>query len=155
MNMLIGVICEVMGSVAAFEKEAMITAYLKRELPAILEEGDLEGDGRISRQEFLLLMRNKQANAAFLKVGVDTKAMIEFSDSFFQSDDRSQEFERLLTHDEFISLSLKFRGSNVATVRDIIDLKCFIHKQVAVQNLQVARVEARVKALDEAMAQAP
>merc|ERR1712190_296910 len=53
MNMLIGVLCEVVSAVAATEKESLTVNWVKAKLQDILEmQGvDQNGDGKISKEE--------------------------------------------------------------------------------------------------------
>merc|ERR1711884_272255 len=50
MNMLIGVICEVMGNVATVERETLTKQFLKREITGILGENDRDSNGLICRE---------------------------------------------------------------------------------------------------------
>eukprot|EP00913_Durusdinium_trenchii_P025187 g23646.t1 len=53
MNMLIGVLCEVVSMVGQSEREELLVELVKRELLDIIIEADEDGDGLMSHAEFL------------------------------------------------------------------------------------------------------
>jgi len=71
MNMLIGVLCEVVSVVAAVEKEEMMVSFVKGKLQSILREIDIDNDNAISKAEFQKLLGTPEAVKAFNDVDVD------------------------------------------------------------------------------------
>merc|ERR1719454_2680898 len=56
LNMLIGILCEVVSSVKAVEKEYMDIEWLKSTLKSVMEEEiDSDHDGMVSQAEFLVM----------------------------------------------------------------------------------------------------
>ena len=51
-NMVTGVLCEVVSAVAATEKEENSVIYVNQKLKQVLQFLDEDGDGTISRKEF-------------------------------------------------------------------------------------------------------
>merc|ERR1712176_19906 len=98
MNMLVGVLCEVMSAVAQREKEKLAAAFWKSKILALIEaEGiDQNGDYTISRHEFRTLLKNRDAIQALRDVDVEPLALLDMADLFFQSDSKGQEFEHEL-----------------------------------------------------------
>lgn len=137
LNMLIGVLCEVVTAVAAAEKEKITVAYVKAQLEKVIHESGLDADknGKISKAEFAKLFDFPVACRALEEVGVDVIGLIDSIDLIFQPaqwDDEEQE-EPTLKFEEFLEIVLAIRGSNKATVKDITDLRKFIaksHKQL-------------------------
>lgn len=129
MNMLIGVLCEVVSAVASTEKEASAIDYVKEILHDILTSTDLDSncDGAISKEEFMALFHNKQATSALTDVGVDVVGLLEFADFLFCGDNDE---EIQLQPEEMVKVILDLRGSNVTTVRDIVDLRKFFKAQL-------------------------
>merc|ERR1719469_1229806 len=122
MNMLIGVLCEVMGTVAAVEKEEITCSIVKREVAAALHICDTDNNGLISQQEFHQILENDVAVKALQKVGVDPATMIDFASTFFQNEDKPTNYDKSLDFDDFMDLVLRLRGENPASVRDCLDL---------------------------------
>merc|ERR1719272_539102 len=85
MNMLIGVLVDVVQAVASHEKEAMTMGYVKDKLSFIMsKEGlDTNSDGWISRGEFMNLLSNSAATKTFLEVDVDPVNLQTHKISFF------------------------------------------------------------------------
>jgi len=122
MNMLIGVLCEVVSAVAAAEKEQMQVSFAREKLGGILDELDEDGNGKISQDEFAGLLNNREACIALHSLGVDVIGLVDFADVIFEhTDDEEQETE--LTFPEFMDIVLQLRGSANATVRDIVELR--------------------------------
>merc|ERR1740121_4584 len=144
MNMLIGVLCEVITTVAAVEREEIAVNFLRRELEQVLKEND-NGDCMVSMLEFETIMRDMRAINALKKIGVDTEFMIEYADFFFLTDDEGVKPE--LTFEDFLELVLKLRGDNYSKVSDIVDLKRFMLYSSARTSMQLTRVEDRVRSM--------
>merc|ERR1711920_1043986 len=60
-NMLIGVLCEVMSAVAAEEKERMMISFARQKVQEAMASMDLNHDSLLSREEFALLLQNPEA----------------------------------------------------------------------------------------------
>merc|ERR1719215_2515729 len=145
MNMLIGILCEVMSTIAAVEKESLAVQYLKGAIIESLRVHDTNQDNLISRQEFVSILCDQTSSKALLKVGVDCDRMIEFADFFFQSDAAGKCFDRMLSVDDFLALVLKFRGSNPATVTDILALQHYILCENTKRSIMMSRMEERME----------
>ena len=63
MNMLIGVLCEVISAVASTEKERLNVAFVKEKLQEIMTQTGLDenGDGQFSKAEFMQILQNQEA----------------------------------------------------------------------------------------------
>mmetsp|Transcript_18211 Transcript_18211/g.38845 ORF Transcript_18211/g.38845 Transcript_18211/m.38845 type:complete len:400 (-) Transcript_18211:8-1207(-) len=131
MNMLIGVLCEVVSEVAATEKEDMMVSLVTSKMERIVGQLDEDGDLRISKAEFASILEVPEAVFALKGVGVDPVAIVDFADFIFDEDDEETNTFGSISFEEFMSVVLKFRGSNVATVKDMIDLRKFIMQSLA------------------------
>lgn len=145
MNMLIGVLCEVISQVAATEKEEMLCTLVKDKLGGIVKSLDTDINGRVSYNEFKQILANPDALSALEQVGVDPIGIVDFADLFFLEDGKPIE----LTFEQFMEMVLDLRGSNGATVKDIMNLwkqtnTKLMENKMAVQALQdsTQRIEA-------------
>jgi len=128
MNMLIGVLCEVIGVVSAVEKEAMKVNFVKTEIMHALKENkiDVNQDLIISKQEFQKILMNPVAATAIRAVGVDPVGLADFCDFIFSGHCNAVSKTQLktgLTFSQFIELILEMGGTNACRVKDIIDLR--------------------------------
>merc|ERR1712050_212633 len=124
MNMLVGILCEVVSVVSAVEKEEVLINYVKGELQDMIQAAGLDtnGDNRISKAEFEQLLDNREAARALQEVGVDVVGLIDFTDFIFTGG-------RDMTFCDFMDMVLQLRGSNTATVKDIVDLRKMMSTQ--------------------------
>jgi len=135
MNMLVGVLVDVVQAVASTEKEALKMSYVKERILFILRNTglDMNNDGVISRAEFMTLLTNPLASRTFLDVGVDPVNLVDAADFIFHGeelDENGDPLDKELSFGDLMEVTLALRGSNTATVRDIVDLRKFVQKEV-------------------------
>ncbi|CAK9070760.1 EF-hand domain-containing protein [Durusdinium trenchii] len=128
MNMLIGVLCEVITAVADAEKEALQVSWTTEVLQQCLTAGaDTNNDGCIDLDEFQHMIENPQVRSVLREADVDAATLINFADVLFEGEGKklAKIGDELLTKipfSEFMTRTLKLRGSNTATVKDLVDL---------------------------------
>lgn len=128
LNMLIGVLCEVVSAVAATEKEDMLVNFVKGRMKAVIRNIDKDSNGLISRKEFEQILGDPKAVLALVEVGVDPEILIDNIDYIYEvinSDDEDDcpAEEVVLDFGAFMEVIMQFRGSNIATLKDIVDLR--------------------------------
>eukprot|EP00927_Polykrikos_kofoidii_P063116 TRINITY_DN57945_c0_g1_i1.p1 TRINITY_DN57945_c0_g1~~TRINITY_DN57945_c0_g1_i1.p1 ORF type:complete len:883 (-),score=181.63 TRINITY_DN57945_c0_g1_i1:52-2700(-) len=121
MNMLVGVLCEVVSVVSSVEKEQMVVNYVKTKLMEMVQEFGIDEDQnhQISKYEFQKLVLRPDAARVIQEVGVDVVGLVDFADFIFKGDVE-------LSFGDFMSVVLQLRGSNTATVKDIVDLRKYM-----------------------------
>jgi hypothetical protein len=119
MNMLVGVLCEVVSVVSSVEKEQLTVRYVKTVLQRLFDELALDDDQnlKISRREFEALLMNVRGAQIIDEIGVDVVGLADMTDYIFQEDGETKTFG------EFMDLILQLRGSNTSTVKDIVDMR--------------------------------
>jgi hypothetical protein len=123
MGMLTGVLVEVVSVVSAVEKETMIVSYVSEQMFSMLKEIDINDDEMLTKDEFQELVVRPDAARMMSSVGVDVLGLAEFCDFLFKDTDR-------ISFGAFLDLVLQLRGTNQATVRDIIDMRKFIRQEL-------------------------
>jgi hypothetical protein len=124
MNMLVGVLCEVVTCVSSVEKEQLVVNFVQAQLSKLLHEQlGQKLDAPMSKTQFLQLLGRPQAARTLHEVGVDVLGLMEISDFLFKE-------EKELSFPEFMGLVLELRGSNTATVKHIVDLQKFFHMEL-------------------------
>lgn len=118
MNMLVGVLVEVVSIVSAVEKETMLVNFVKQQLQPMLTKGGLElhSGNTIGKQDFAKLLEQPEAARALQEVGVDVVGLVDFTDFIFQNG-------KELSFSDCMDLVLQLRGTNTATVKDVVDLR--------------------------------
>eukprot|EP00928_Gymnodinium_smaydae_P085478 TRINITY_DN6896_c0_g3_i1.p1 TRINITY_DN6896_c0_g3~~TRINITY_DN6896_c0_g3_i1.p1 ORF type:complete len:561 (-),score=75.84 TRINITY_DN6896_c0_g3_i1:161-1843(-) len=134
MNMLVGILVEVVTCVAAVEKEQLKLTYVKETLEDMLQAVgvDTNMDGLVNKDDFKSLMLNPKAVRTLRGLGIDVVGLVEVVDSIYVEDVDG------LTFSEFMDLVLHLRGNNTATVKDVVDLRKFLHLQIS-QMLEVQK----------------
>lgn len=129
MNMLIGILCEVINKVSDTEKEEAQIRWLKRHLQDIFECYDVNQDKHIGVKEFDLLLKNLEFRETLLQFGTDIQTFGEIVQAEYTSKTSSMSFG------ELVSYVLRLKGGNGAQVTDIADLrKCVKQLEVRLEN---------------------
>jgi len=123
MNMLIGVICEVVSVVAQTETDELLAKDLRHKIQGIQSAFKEEGVDMVSEENFKHLVHNQDALQSLDDVGVDVVALVDFADFIFREKEE-------LPLSEFIATVLQFRGSNNATVKDVVDMRKFVSREL-------------------------
>lgn len=141
MNMLVGVLVEVVSVVSNVEKEGLIVNFVRNRLQQlIVEEVDGDNDDKISKREFQSLLVNAKAALVLEEVGVDVVGLVDFQDHIFKDTDD-------ISFASFMDLVLQLRGTNTATVRDIVELRKFFADQISNVASAVDKVQTQQKAI--------
>eukprot|EP00971_Amphidinium_carterae_P010001 197419-Amphidinium_carterae.1 len=83
LNMLIGILCEVISQVSETEQEEAAVQYLKGTLLELLEVYDKNDDRMIGEDEFDLLMHNPEAHLILTNFGVDAFDLVSMRNLLF------------------------------------------------------------------------
>jgi len=131
MNMLVGILVDVVQSVAATETEARTVNQVRESILEIMGRIDVDNDDFISRDEFQTLVTDPKAAEILFSVEVDVVSLVELEDFIFEeSDDHGNVVDKTLSTSDFMELVLSLRGSNQATVKDIVQLHKFMEKEM-------------------------
>jgi hypothetical protein len=128
MNLLVGVLCEVVSCVAAIEKETVQVNFVKAKVQETLRDVDCADDANICRLDFERVLAQPVAARALQDVGVDVVGLVDFADFIFSS-------KNSISFEDFMETVLQLRGSNMSTVKDIVNLrKCMLLEFTRVEN---------------------
>jgi len=122
MNMLVGILCEVVSVVSAVEKEQLTVNYVKQKLENMFVNTMVDADGSktISKIEFENMLTNEETAKIIQDIGVDVIGLVDFTDIIFEDDDIE------LSFGDFMELVMQLRGTNNCTVKDMVDLRKFV-----------------------------
>eukprot|EP00747_Dinoflagellata_sp_TGD_P123811 gnl/TRDRNA2_/TRDRNA2_173881_c1_seq1.p1 gnl/TRDRNA2_/TRDRNA2_173881_c1~~gnl/TRDRNA2_/TRDRNA2_173881_c1_seq1.p1 ORF type:complete len:347 (-),score=66.27 gnl/TRDRNA2_/TRDRNA2_173881_c1_seq1:57-1097(-) len=121
MNMLIGVLCEMVSAVAQQEKEDNAIQMVKDSLLQMLKSLDSDGSGMISRNEIEQALYHQDALHVFEDLQVDFKHLLDMLDMFFDADSNGE-----LSVQEIMELILMMRGDRAPTMNDVLTLQGFL-----------------------------
>lgn len=123
MNMLIGVLCEVVNGVAEVEKETAKIEFIKDKMRTLFTALDTSGEGLLSKEEFMGIMKDRTSVLLLDQVGVDCMFLIDQCDTIFGED--SDEL-KTLDFEELMRIVLGLRGNNTATYKHIQELQRYL-----------------------------
>lgn len=115
MNMLIGVVCDVITNVAAAEADARVSVTVTAKIREIAVRVDQDGNEFISFDEFVNLLKDEETIALLQEVDIDIYALCDNGVHMFH--------EGSISLDQFVEEVIKFRTSNVCTVKDLIEVR--------------------------------
>merc|ERR1712039_432851 len=121
--MLAGILVEVVNVVSAVEKEKMAVDFVKDELYGFLNDVDEDHDQCLSKSDFEALVILPACAKTWAHVGVDVVGLTDFMDYIFEDKDK-------ISFQKFMELVLQLRGTNTATVKDIVDMRRFMVERV-------------------------
>jgi len=132
MNMLIGVLCDVMSNVADDQKDDTVVSQLKNQIEQLIAEVDLDGDMMVSKTEFAHMLRSEGALQSLNDVEVDIMALVNYADFIFRGGNE-------MTISEFTDAVLQFRSSTNPSMKDLIELRHFIATELEGLELRLSR----------------
>eukprot|EP00397_Hematodinium_sp_SG-2012_P033561 GEMP01035876.1.p1 GENE.GEMP01035876.1~~GEMP01035876.1.p1 ORF type:complete len:516 (+),score=84.79 GEMP01035876.1:146-1693(+) len=142
LNMLIGVVCEVISTTAKAENEQAMVAQVNQLLTDVFNDVDLDGSGLISKKEFDMMTEQEDVILALTLLDVQPKHLMALSDTLFEPDEEDAE-DKELNFQEFLEMIILLRPQNNASVLDVAQLrKCQRRLTVAVESKLLALEDA-------------
>jgi hypothetical protein len=138
LNMLIGVLAEVVDRTAKNEKEDLAIHEAQAVLQELLDAIDKDQNGTISHREFSKMMKDKRAVKALENIGIQKERVHELSIQIFGDEDevvpdldmqlaKRKSFDdtpgKELCFTEFFDAMMSLRPENAVSVRDIASLR--------------------------------
>jgi hypothetical protein len=118
MNMLIGVLVEVVHVLSAVEKESMTVSHVAFGLRSAMHHLQKDTSVDLSHADFRHLLVQPEVASIVHEAGVDVVVLLDHSDIIFESL-QQEDGEREMTFEKFIDVVLNMRTANSATVKDI------------------------------------
>jgi hypothetical protein len=119
LQMLIGVLCDVVARVGQEQRDAHAIGLVKQELLQELQ-GFADDDGKVSQQNLMSVMKNPQAAAVLKKLNINRIFLMELQKMMFPKADSKVPIKAIL------ELMIMCRGDNVATVEALSGGFCFL-----------------------------
>merc|ERR1712232_1071453 len=119
MNMLIGVLCEVVSEVARGEKDDNEIRLIKEHILVELMKFDDDGDGMVSKSELERVIRNPKSIAVFRSLDVNVPYLMELQKMLYPKKDARVPMKAIM------ELMLMCRGSLATTVKHMTSGQAF------------------------------
>jgi hypothetical protein len=122
MNMLIGALVEVVHGVASVERETNEVNAIKEAMESLLSVADTDNSNGICRREFDQIMADPMSALTLSRAGVDVEGLMEMVDVVFYGREE-------MTTREVMEWFLQLRGGNSVKVKDLTDLRRYLHAE--------------------------
>jgi len=121
MNMLIGVLCEVVSAVAQSERDEAALNIMKESILIELQQFDQDGNNMISKDELEFVMKSRKALGVLSSIDVDSDCLSFLQQMLFFNKEGTSEIhiERIM------ELLLNYRGNLSVTVKHLVDAETF------------------------------
>lgn len=143
MNMLIGVLCEVVSAVADAEREEMTILYVRERLQEIVDRccpPEADHELAITKEQFLVILQDVQAARLLTEVKVDVVGLVDLIDTIFATETG---IDRELSFGDLVEVCMDQRTTNTATVKDVTDLRKYVRGRLdRMEQLTEARIVA-------------
>jgi len=149
MNMLIGVLCEVIAAVAETEQESMMVDKVNEKFSDIVATLDEDHDGSLSWKEFQQIIELPEALSALESMNVDAESMVDMAEDFFFDDQEPVD----VSFQDFMGLVLDLRGGQPATVHNIMAMNKGLNKKFFSVKNKLVGIEGRCEKIDTVLDQ--
>jgi len=123
LQMLIGVMCDVVARVGADQRDALAIGILKQELLELITKFSTE-KGKISQPDLLKVMRTPSSVAVLKKLNINRLFLMELQKLLFPKLDSTVSIKAVM------ALMLQCRGDNTATVESLSRGFCFLASEL-------------------------
>jgi hypothetical protein len=145
MNMLIGVLCEVISAVAEEEKESMMVDKVHEKFSQIVEQLDKNSDGNLSWDEFQQILEFPDALQELENMNVDSESMVDMAEDFFFDDGEPVP----VSFDQFMDMVLDLRGGQQGTVENIMALQKRFNKKFFAMSRRIDGIDGSLAGIDQ------
>merc|ERR1712048_1204861 len=121
MNMLIGVLCEVVTAVGAAEKEEAAIRLMKQTILVELKKFDDDGNAKISRKELENLMQDFETVGVLDNLEIDVHYLLEMQQMFFVDPTAEVSIEKIMEQ------MLDCRKTQPTTVKHMVSQQNYTH----------------------------
>jgi hypothetical protein len=128
-NMLIGVLCEVVARVGDEEGEKCLVLETKQRLKEVYDTVDPDGTGTIGQEDFLHMSENPVVLSAFGAIGVEPKHLTTLASVLFE-DEYTLGKTKELNFEEFCLKVVTIRPEKPASVMDVADVRFVLRSDI-------------------------
>lgn len=141
LNMLIGVLVEVVGNTAEGEREKAIELNVREAISEIFDSMDKDSDREISRKEFFDMQNNKNVMDALEDLNIDSQHFHLYAELFFRPEENGGKCPNIC-YEKLVGMILRLRPGSFVSA---LDFAAFSKAITGIHD----RVKDRVLALEE------
>merc|ERR1712048_466562 len=132
MYMLVGVLVDVIASIAQSEKESMTVSHVATQLRELVYNDGEDMESPLTKHQFEKLIVRQEVALVLNNEGVDVVAMMDMADVIFEDIEKQANNAGGMGFEQLVELVLNMRGTNPATVKDMKEqlrvMKAQIHE---------------------------
>jgi hypothetical protein len=133
MNMLVGILCDVVANVASDEKEESFVQRVETLVSQLMQDLDTDGSHTLSKEEFDVIILNQDMMHVLHDFGVDVVGIVDFGSFLFQECDE-------LSFSDFLNLVVQFRETKQSTIKDVMDLRKYIARELSCLEVHLIKI---------------
>lgn len=118
MNMLVGLIAEVVANTADSEQKRILEESVCDSIKAIYHQMDADKNGLISKDEFESMRVDPEVRKALADLDIKDKQFAQFADLLFQKGPASDKGDQYCDFDNLLNVLLRLRPGNQVSVLD-------------------------------------
>jgi voltage-gated sodium channel len=146
LNMLIGILCEVVTATGEGERAKNTEAHVKEAITHLFKKMDEDKNGQISRDEFLSMKRDKNVMKALEELNVKSKHFEMYAGVMFQEDETTGLLPTL-DFDQTIAMILRLRPGTSVSSLDFASFQQTVYKHHDRFKKHVVNLENMTRAL--------
>jgi len=148
LNMLIGILCDVVHDTEVEEKQRMKVEKVKETLTGEFQKIDGDGSGKVSQKEFQHMVADSQVLGAIERqLGIDRSQLEELENLLF-TDAHGGKFKEL-TFDDFLKHLIRLRPDEQAGPMDIQQFRKIMREQEKSLMRNIAQLNTQIQGIRE------
>merc|ERR1719454_803452 len=109
-------LCDVVAKSSEGSRETNLMTRMENQLAVLTAELDEDGDGRIDKDEFEVIIKDPNLTAALVELDVDIVGVANFA-KFIYAQCES------ISYEDFKNLASRYRNERVSTGKDMMELR--------------------------------
>lgn len=138
LNMLIGILCEVVTATSEGERAKSSEAFIRESMGKLFATMDVDGSGTISRKEFMMMKDDKEVRAALQNLEVQTKHFDMYADLMFQDPDS------VMDMDQTINMIMRLRPGSKVSALDFASFQQILFKNAGSLKTQISGIDRMI-----------
>jgi hypothetical protein len=149
LNMLIGVLCEVIAGVGSYEKEKSMVEFAKAELQTHYSACDLDENEMLDIKEFGNLLADRDVRRVMEGLEIDPYMIEDMTTVIFHEDSKYvRKTKGMLDFSGFLEVILEFRASQLARVTDLVEIRRVMSEENEVIRARIRTLKSSLADLD-------
>merc|ERR1712224_382187 len=150
MNLIVGVLCEVIHQTSMTEKKELAASTLTRRLRHVAHDLDQDFDGFISLPEFENIIEMPEALQALEEVDIDPMELLDLAEVMFWTPDRDRVGKpKSMSFETFMDNLLELRHCQWARLRDVRNIWAQVDPATRDMKQSLSKVNTKFDAIEQ------